>query len=39
MVFDATFLLVRLLVQTLDELLPETEKLGLISQLNEGKHS
>ena len=39
MVFDATHLLVRLLVQTLDELLPGTEKLGLTAQLNQGKHS
>ena len=39
MVFDATHLLVWLLVQTLDEILSEPEKLGITAQLNEGKHS
>ena len=39
MVFDATHLLVQLLVQTLDALLTKKQKLGLTAQLNEGKHS
>ena len=39
MVFDVTNLLVRLLVQTLDDLLTGQQKLGLTAKLNEGKHS
>ena len=39
MVFDETNLLVRLLVQTLDDLLTGQQKLGLTAKLNEGKHS
>ena len=36
---DAPLFLVRLLVQTLDALLPKVKRLGLIFNLYEGKHS
>ena len=39
MMFDAPLFLVRLLVQTLDDLLTGDKKLGLLFNLFEGEHS